>query len=102
MGEINVAIELAGIKPQRQTRKDLFGYVLRKQTAVPTNWHPQQSLSLDKQMKEYLSYHKRYDYLRKKILLRRTLPDRKKKIVQIMKTHESTEKIMQKPINEFG
>jgi coenzyme F420-0:L-glutamate ligase/coenzyme F420-1:gamma-L-glutamate ligase len=37
MGEINVAIGTAGIKPIRDRRgeKDLFGYVLRiKQTAV--------------------------------------------------------------------
>mgnify|MGYP002397167667 FL=1 len=37
MGEINVAIGVAGIKPIRDRRgeKDLFGYVLRiKQTAV--------------------------------------------------------------------
>jgi coenzyme F420-0:L-glutamate ligase/coenzyme F420-1:gamma-L-glutamate ligase len=37
MGEINVAIGLAGMKPIRDRRgeKDLFGYVLRvKQTAV--------------------------------------------------------------------
>jgi coenzyme F420-0:L-glutamate ligase/coenzyme F420-1:gamma-L-glutamate ligase len=37
MGEINVTIGVAGIKPTRDRRgeKDLFGYVLRiKQTAV--------------------------------------------------------------------
>ena len=37
MGEINVAVGVAGIKPIRDRRgeKDLFGYVLRiKQTAV--------------------------------------------------------------------
>jgi len=37
MGEINVAVGVAGIKPIRDRRgeKDLFGYVLRiKQTAI--------------------------------------------------------------------
>lgn len=37
MGEINIAIGLAGMKPIRDRRgeKDLFGYVLRvKQTAI--------------------------------------------------------------------
>ncbi len=37
MGEINVAVGIAGIKPIRDRRgeKDLFGYVLRiKQTAI--------------------------------------------------------------------
>ena len=41
MGEINVAIGVAGIKPIRDRRgeKDLFGYVLRiKQTAVADEW----------------------------------------------------------------